>query len=232
MLPYTASTVFAQSAALLNDTVQAVFTDEVQAPYLNLALQELQEEFELNNVAVTNSTSAVITVPAETTQITREPTVADALPHYPNDLVEIQQLWEQNSGETRNYIPMTRKEFLPYYLQPTNNLIFFTWKEQIIEFIGATADITVKIDYVKALFVPITLGTQTISIINSQTFLSFRTAALCAKYIMENESRSDELNQEAKLAIDRVEGLASKGRQSIQVRRRPFMASYKGRGIY
>jgi hypothetical protein len=61
----TSGTVMNQAAALLNDPSRTVYTYPVQIPYLNQALQELQELFELNNIPVTDTvTSTPIEVPA------------------------------------------------------------------------------------------------------------------------------------------------------------------------
>ena len=58
----------------------------------------------------------------------------------------------------------------------------------------------------------------------------YRTAALCSSFIGENQSRADQLNIAASLAIDRMIEVNVKGGQGIVVRRRPFMAAYKSRG--
>jgi hypothetical protein len=58
-----ATTVMDSAAALLNDQAKQQYTYLVQIPYLNMALSELKEYFELNNVPVTDTfTSTPITV--------------------------------------------------------------------------------------------------------------------------------------------------------------------------
>ena len=46
----TAAQVMDASASMLNDTAKTSYTYVAQIPYLNMALRELQEFFELNNV--------------------------------------------------------------------------------------------------------------------------------------------------------------------------------------
>ena len=53
------------AAARLNDVSQSIYTDAIQLPFLNIALAELQEIYEANNIPVTDQTSAVINVPLD-----------------------------------------------------------------------------------------------------------------------------------------------------------------------
>lgn len=216
----------------MNDTAQTVYTNTAQLPYLQMALQEIQEEFELNNIPVTSVTSAAVTVNAGTTSINPVDGIgAGAAPNYPVDFVEAQQLWERLAGSTDPYIPIKQVEFLPHYLDnlPVESLMYWAFNNQRITFIGATTNRQVKIDYIKKLFPDnITAGT-TIGFINAATFLQFRTAALCSQFIGENPTRAEELNSFAQMALDRVIGIGTKGKQATGVRRRPFMASYKHR---
>lgn len=64
-----AGTVMDKAASLMNDSARTVYTYAAQVPYLNIALQELQEEFELNGISVTENVSAVINMPAGSTTI-------------------------------------------------------------------------------------------------------------------------------------------------------------------
>lgn len=222
-----ASTVMDLVAGLMNDTAKAVYTYAVQIPYLNMALLELREKYELNNIPVTETSSEEIDVPAGDTEITFGATTSPALP---DDLVEPQQLWEKNTG-IDPYIPMTRVDFLPHYLAgtPTNQFIYYVWQDQKIKLLASTADNTIKIDYIKQLFMDvIDSGTQ-INVINAQSFLQYRTAALLAEFIERNITSSDALNTYAVLAMDRALGIGVKGKQAIQTRRRPFRQAWKRR---
>ncbi len=56
----TPASVMTSAAALLNDTGRVTFTNAVQLPFFDIALNDLQEVFELNNIPVTNQVSGVI----------------------------------------------------------------------------------------------------------------------------------------------------------------------------
>jgi hypothetical protein len=231
--------LLANSAALLNDNDQEVFTNAVQLAYLNIALGELQEIFELNNIPVTNDTSVIIEVPSSTNIITVieiEPAIpVVGTPYYPSDLVEIQRLWQSNTGQNA-WTPITRKDYLTReIIGNTSSSIFsaWAWINQEIRLLSANQDNDLKIDYIKSLFLTLAIGdlTADVTIINVATTLQFRVAGLCAEFIYEDEARAAKLNNNAGTALDRSLGISVKGRQAIAVRRRPFRASRKRRGI-
>lgn len=223
----TAGDVMDLSASLLNDSSRSRFTYAVQMPYLNMAMAELEEMFELNNVPSTNKTSAAITVEAgvDTLSFTTTPAL-------PSDLKEIQELWEKDSGISEDYIPMIHREFLPKVDVLTTNLIYWSWIDQEIKFIGATSDRDVKIDYIKSIFSKVQANTDQITVINCKSFLMYRTAGLVAEFIGENTSRAESLNADALLALDRTLGISVKGKQNISTRRQPFRSGYKRGAIY
>jgi len=229
-----ASDVMASAAALLNDAAQDTYTNPVCIPYLKIACDELQEQCQLFNIPSTNKTSAIISVDSGVNRITSVDDPTAGIPHYPDDLVEIQQLWERQTGTEQAFVPMTKFEFIPHQWEtapPIEMLLAWVWIDQEIRFSneGSNQNNDVKIDYIKTLFPqPITSNTV-LGIINSKTFLSYRTAALLASFSGENPTRAEELNANAALAMDRLLGVGVKGKQSIMTRRRPFMASYKSR---
>jgi len=230
----TAVIVMDRVAALMNDAAKTSYTYTAQLPYLNMALDELQELFELNNIPVTNQTAAFITVPIGIKAINPEIGYPpNTPPNYPRDLVEIQGLYERLGGTVDPFIPMTQREFLPHAIDdlPTQSLTYWIWQDQRIKFIGALADREVKIDYIKTIFPREVVASSSIGIINAKGFLYYRTAALCSMFIGENASRGEELNGLATLSLDRITGISIKGKQAIMTRRRPFMAGYKTRGF-
>lgn len=231
----TAAQVMDKSASLMNDTGKTQYTYTAQTPYLNMAFDELQEVFELNNIPVTNqTTSPAITVPIGTTMIGPVDGVGStAAPNYPTDLVEIQGLYERLAGAAEPFVPMTQREFLPHAIDdlPTEALQYWIFQDQQIKMIGALTAREVKIDYIKAIFSSDLNSSSVIGVINARSFLYYRTAALCSQFIGENKSRADELNNFAQIALDKVIGIGVKGKQSIMTRRRPFMAAYKRRSF-
>lgn len=225
----TAGTVMDTAAALQNDVPKAVYTYVTQIPYLNIALRELQESFELNGLSVTDAYSTAVTVPAGDSTLEFDAVAPHA--SLPTDLIEPITLWERTTG-VNPYIPMGKVEFLPHSLEGTTltQLSVFTWSGQRISFLPATVAIDIRMDYTRRLFVPMVDQNSSINMVNAQSFLEFRTGALLAQFIGENKSRADELNNFAVIAADRSLGIQVKGKQSIVVRRRPFRSSYKVRG--
>lgn len=223
-----ASTVMDKSASLLNDTAKSVYTYVAQIPYLKIALQELQESFELHNIPVTQLVSAVINIPTGTIQIVYN---GVGVPTLPNDFVEPQQVWERNQG-IDPFIPMRRVDYLPHSLEgvPISQFIYYAWNNQAIKFLPANQNNDIKIDYVRELFTNVVDQNSPINVVNAATFLEYRTAALCAEFIERNLQSSNSLSVYASLALDRAMGIGVKGKQSIMTRRRPFRSSYKRGG--
>lgn len=226
-----AGTVMDKAAALLNDPSRTTYTYAALTPYVNTAIQELQEYFELHNASTTDQVSAVINMPTGSTAITFN---AVGQPRLPDDLIEPLQLWERPENDDP-FIPMTKKEFLPHSLEgtPISNFIFWTWQANEIRVLACNQDNDIKIDYTRNLFAPVVNESSIINVINGQTFLEFRVAGLAAEFIERNIPSANSLNVYADLAKDRATGITVKGKQSIMTRRRPFRRGYKtGGGIW
>ena len=106
------------------------------------------------------------------------------------------------------------------------------YQENIIKFCnaGCTEAREVKIDFINDPFVILDENTA-IQIINGLNFLGYRTAAMCAAFVQQNQERMSACNSGAQMSMDQVLGIGTKGRQDIATRRRPFRSSYRGRGI-
>lgn len=226
----TPSEIIDMAASLQNDTAQTQYTDPACLPYLNMALDELQEIFEANNIPVTNEVSIVLTIPIGQT-------VIGYTTGLPNNLIEIQQLWERSAG-TNPWIPMTKKEFLPHYLEGVEYTTFryWAWINNEIRLFPCNQENDIKMDYIQSIFdTPIDINDVEIDLgirfKNIKSFLGYKTAALCSMYIGENETRAAALNGQAEQALERSLGISIKGTQSIIARRRPFRASYKMRTV-
>lgn len=227
----TVDTVLTASAALLNDSAKSTYTNAAQLPYLNIALQELQELFELNDIPVTSTSSAEIDVDAGVESIGFSPAMPIVgVSYLPDDLIEPQMVWERTL-DTPPWIPMNKVDILPFILDGStiSQLIYFVWESNELRFIAADGDNQIKINYIRRLFVPVTDEDDLIAVINAASFLEYRTAGLCARFIGENPTRGDSLDNDAGLALDRALGISTKGRQAIMTRRRPFRASYRRR---
>jgi hypothetical protein len=177
---------------------------------------------EANNVPATNKRSVAITVAPSVSVISFTTT-----PALPSDLIEIQQISERQNGTAVDYIPMTRREFLPPSVNQIDQLVWWAWMEQAINFIGALQTVQLMIDYIANKLPTATTTSSPITLINADSYLSLKTASLCAFFLGENKDRSDELDQQAGVQADIFLNISTKGRQAIATRRRPFMASYK-----
>lgn len=217
--------VFTGVRALLNDQDGAVYTSTVQLEYFKLAYEEIRQECEDHNIPITNRTSEAITITAGMRDI-GGPTG----PALPNDLIEVLECWEVPAGTNADYMLMRRCIFLPKTVVLTSYLEVYAWAEQYIHFLGANGNIQVKIDYLSTGMPDITNENSRIKLFNAVNFLKYKTAALCAMFVDENETRASALNDMSIKCYDTLMGILIKNSQGIQTRRRPFMANYKFRG--
>jgi len=226
-----ASSVMDSAASLLNDTAKSTYTYTVQIPYLNMALRDLQESYELNNIPVSDETSAVINVPAGNSSIIFAPIPSNPdVDYLPSNLIEPRKLWERSEG-IDPYVPMTRVNSLDLSAAGVqiNQLSNYVWASQKIKFLPANQDNDIKMDYIRNLFALVVDEYAKLGVINAQSYLQYRTAAHVAKFVEENDVRAQSLNVEATISLDKALGIGTKGRQSISIRHRPFRASYKSR---
>ncbi len=225
------SDIITTVAGLMNDSIQAVYTNTVCLPFLNLALDELQEIYELNDIPATNETSAAITIKSGINRIG-----FDTIPSFPSNLIEIKQLWESTTG-LNQWTPMIKKDTIPHYLQDNTKIsMFLIWalEHGRVKLIAANADNDIKIDYIGSLFnTPIQIKDINVGLpfINIKTYLDYKVSALCAMFIAENESRAIALDALTGTALTRALGIPIKGLQSVVTRRRPFRHSFKHRGV-
>lgn len=225
-----ASEVMDLAAAAMNDVDKTVYTYVIQNPYLKLALQELQEIYELNSLAVTERTSVAIPVDSGTTKIQFNVLSQTRLP---DNLIEPQQLWERPRNEDP-WVPMTRKEYLPHDLEgiQTNQFIYWTWQNNEILLLSSNADNDIKIDYIGSLFPKYIQPDTIIPVLNAQGYLAYKTAELMSDMIEHNMERAQSNGGRASLSLDRIAGITIKSKQQISARRRPFRAAYKRVGWY
>ena len=222
---YTAAQVMDTASALLNDVAKQRTSYTVQLPYIQKAFRELRQLLQANNVPVGNLVAELLAIPAGTTEITYLTT-----PALPANLVQIRQLWERPAG-IDPWIPMTRRETLPYSLDgaPTANFMIWAWQGNAIKLLETTQENDLKVDYTDQLD-QIVDQNSVITVINGETYLENRTAALLAQFVFEDKERADDLNGYAGEALDTLNIIESKGKQAILTRRRPFRRGWKARG--
>lgn len=227
------------ASARLNDANQSLYSNTVQLPFVNIALAELQEIYEANNIPVTDQTSAIIEVDAASSGILEIPfdipTVTIGVPDFlPDDLIEPKVVWESARG-LNQWTQVSRLDTLPQYQigSQINQFVWYQWATNCIKVLAANADNDIKLDYVRNLFEEISDVTDDLLVQNSLSFLGNRVASLVASDIEENDVRSQRLYNDALGGLDRALTIPTKGRQRITTRRRPFRAGLKaGRSVW
>jgi hypothetical protein len=232
--PHTAAEIMDRCAILMNDPDKTDYTYTVTLPYLNMAINELNEHLEEANVPITDQTffQAVIT-PGH-----------NAVVNPPLDLVEIQEVAERRLGSeyiivgslrpidsSDSFIVLPRKEFTDIF-PATDSLLFWCFQDNKIQFniAGPTVPIQLRIKYIRRVMALVTNPEELIKIINAKSYLSYKTASLCSFFIGEDKERAGVLESQAVEALERMIGISNKGKQQIMTRHRPFRASWKTRG--
>ena len=164
--------------ALINDAAGSVFNDTTLMPLLNSTYRALQRELAEAGVSVLVSQVDLdlpLTDGLTTTELTDT-----SMPQLPTDLMVPHQLWEQQSGSSDLFVPMEKIVSGLPNLQPGSFLRMWEWREDTIQLLGATSELTVRLRYEKVL-PQLVLGTDPIMIRASNDALAYATAAVAAR---------------------------------------------------
>lgn len=173
-----AEDVLTLARSLLNDAAGAVFSDAVLLPFLNSAYRALQRELAEEGVSVLVSQQDLDLPLTNGVTVTELSDVSS--PQLPTDLLAPHQLWEQAAGSSDLFIPMEKiTSGLPNF-QPSTYLRMWEWREDTIQLIGATQEITVRVRYEKSL-PALVQGTDPVQIRSSIDPLAYSVAALAAR---------------------------------------------------
>jgi hypothetical protein len=228
-VPINAGFVFDRACALLNDTNKTNFSDNVLIPYAQIAMDDLKEELEDNDIPVTHQVTPIIPIVIGITDIG-----GLTGPALPLNLIEIFEVYERTTGSTEDFTLIQRSDFLTE-INPasiTSVMGTWAWQQQAIQFPGATTNRDIKIHYIGDNLPQIVDRSTNIGVFNAKSFLAYRTAALAAEFVGENPTRATSLNNNAVRAMDNLINLSTKQKQGIATRRRPFMSRYKVTGSY
>jgi len=214
MATYTAGNVMDDSAVLLNDSSKSIFNYAAQLPYLRMAYRDFDQELSANGVPINLISEQVTTVNSGTNALS-----------LPTSFFLPVSLQEKAVGETDNqYAPITEKaDINKLQMISQSTLQVWDFRHNCINFIPSTANRVVRLTYWRTL-TPIADETSLSEIRGAQSYLAFRTAALCARFIggENGKSRAIDLNAEAGVAMDRLVGLMIKNTQGTRTRRKPF----------
>ena len=164
--------------ALINDAAGSVFNDGTLMPLLNSAYRALQRELAEAGVSVLVS-QVDLDLPL-TSGLTATELTDTSTPQLPTDLMVPHQLWEQQSGSSDLFVPMEKIVSGLPNLQPGSFLRMWEWREDTIQLLGATSEVTVRLRYEKVL-PQLVLGTDPILIRASNDALAYATAAVAAR---------------------------------------------------
>jgi hypothetical protein len=164
--------------ALINDAAGSVFNDTTLMPLLNSAYRALQRELAESGVSVLVS-QVDLDLPLSSGLTSTE--LSDtSTPQLPTDLMVPHQLWEQQSGSSDLFVSMEKIAGGLPNLQPGSFLRMWEWREDTIQLLGATSEVTVRIRYEKVL-PQLVLGTDPILIRAASDALAYATAAVAAR---------------------------------------------------
>jgi hypothetical protein len=164
--------------ALVNDAAGSVFNDATLMPLLNSAYRALQRELAEAGVSVLVA-QVDLDLPLTSGLTTTE--LSDiSSPQLPTDLMVPHQLWEQQTDSGDLFVPLEKIVGGLPNLQPGTFLRIWEWREDTIQLLGATSEVTVRLRYEKVL-PQLVLGTDPILIRASNDALAYATAAVAAR---------------------------------------------------
>lgn len=212
--------------SLANDAAGAVFSDAVLLPFLNSAYRALQRELAESGVSVLVGQQDIdlpLTNGMTNTEISDVTT-----PQLPTDLLAPHQLWEQPTGSSDIFISMEKiTSGLPNF-QPGAYLRMWEWREDAIQLLGATQEVTVRVRYEKDL-PAIVLGTDPVQIRSAVDPLAYSVAAMAARSRGARGLAMD-MSGAAEEAFDKLVERYVRPEQYKGRRRKPY--GYRRRVIY
>src|SRR5271169_5559531 len=182
------SDITAAARPLLTDTFAAgageTYTDAVLLPFVQRAYRYAARYLRAKQVSILRYQSSPIKLAVGQTTFTRAP---GAAPNFPADMIRPIMLRERPTGGGQKYKNLKISDnFLPDQNAGTE-LALFDWRNDTLEFIGATVDIDVQMQY-EADLPALTDVSSTILIADSVDAL----AGLVAAYA--SESRDEQTN--------------------------------------
>ncbi len=173
-----AETALNLTRALINDAAGSVFNDATLMPLMNSAYRALQRELAEAGVSVLVS-QADLDLPL-TSGLTITELSDTSSPQLPTDLLVPHQLWEQQANSSDLFVPLEKIVGGLPNLQPGAFLRMWEWREDTIQLLGATNEVTLRVRYEKVL-PQLVLGTDPILIRASNDALAYATAAVAAR---------------------------------------------------
>lgn len=227
MLSIPVFSVLDRAAFHLNDVNRTYWTNAILLEPFKNAYDDFKEELIDADIRIMGEVSAALIVTTAMMDI-GGPTG----PALPSNFVVPITLWERLSGTSNSYDMMAPFKTLPKTEVLTSSLMYWSFRKQFIQFIGATTNRDVKIDYIGDTLSVAEDENDRINAFNAKSFLAYRTAALASEFQGEDEERAAKLNSNAQNALDKLLNTDIKNQQNMPVRRRPFRAAYRSLGTF
>lgn len=173
----TAENVFTMARVYLNDSGVQLWDDNTLFPFMNIAHLELQAKLKARAAPIMKS-YVFLPVPAGSVVI----------PQQPADLTSPIFIWEKPQGAPDSaYIPMTETDILPFMIIPGTKLVYWSWAQEVISFIGSTISQEISLEYWRRVSVPTAIN-DPIEIIDGEQYLAPRIAAIAAASVGEENT--------------------------------------------
>lgn len=206
--------------AYLNDLdtpVGDVYTDAVLFPFVNSAYRDLQRRLVQNGVSVMIRETD-LTIPTGTT-------VLDDLstPPLPLGFIVPHSLREKPDNSSEKFQQMQKHVSGLPDMDPDVNLNVWEWRDNAVQFVGATRDVIVKLRYEVQLDDLTQAGPNTniVQIRGAEEALALRISAMASRS-RGVRSESADLQSEYMLEVDRMVRRNRKPEQRKSRRRRPY----------
>jgi len=198
----------------LNDPNKTLFTHVTMLPHMKAAVRELSTKFSMLGIQTNREVSSALAVAKNATAFTS----------IPGDIIVPLFLEERESGETllSDYIPMREVDFIPSQEQ-TQRLRFWAFREDAIEFLGATTAREVRMRYMKSLAVVIDQNSS-IPVDEAESYLSAVVAAKSARFHASTKDRAIDIAGQANVFLSDLLDTEILNMQGLPVRRRPYSA--------
>lgn len=218
----TLEAAFVDARAFLNDTLggdaSALWSNAALQPFVPHAHRELQIKLDLNGIPVIRNKSAVIVVPANTTNL-----VTAAL--QPASLIVPISIKEGDHLVTPITSEVSEVDFPPDVVKGTS-LNYWSWLNEAIQFVGATTIRDILLFYKGGITIPAN-SAAAIGFIFGEQYLGPKIAGLAAGSV-GNTTALAELTAMADKSIDTIIRYNVNNAQGLPARRMPYRRSRRG----
>lgn len=167
------SQVLTTARTYLNDDNATQFPDPVLIPKVQEAHRELQTELWNVGSPLVRGVSTALSLLTGIKLLN-----ATSTPALPADLLCPTLLFE-SAASSGPFMPMTEVFYIPLGLTPGTTMGYWSWQQEQIALVGASATVFIVVQYRRLITVPV-LSTDLIGVLFGESYLAPRTAALAA----------------------------------------------------